>query len=339
MTRPLLRSTVALAAASALLLTGCTSSPSDSGGGDTATGDGQFPVTIEHAYGETTIEAEPERVATWGWASADAAIALGVIPVAMPAQSYGGDEEGVLPWIRDALDEAGAETPTILSEGEEAPIEEFLEVAPDVILAPYSGITGEEYELLSEIAPVVAFPDQPWATPWKETISIVGEALGRTDEADQVLADIDAAISEQAEAHPEFEGKTIAMTWDTAGTFYVYKPADPRVEFTLDLGFESAPAVEELSNGDATFFYTLSYEQLDQLESDVLVAFGTTQEEADAFLAAPYTQVMPQVQSGAVAMPIGTAFISSVSPPTALSLTWGLEDYVALLADAVANAE
>ena len=30
---------------------------------------------------------------TWGWGTADAAIALGVIPVAMPAQSYGGDEK------------------------------------------------------------------------------------------------------------------------------------------------------------------------------------------------------------------------------------------------------
>jgi iron complex transport system substrate-binding protein len=46
---------------------------------------------------------------------------------------------------------------------------------------------------------------------------------------------------------------------------------------------------------------------------------------------------MPQVQSGAVAGVVGQAFIASVSPPTALSLTWGLEDYVQLLADAVAG--
>lgn len=35
---------------------------------------------------------------TWGWASADAAIALDVIPVAIPFQAYGGNEEGILPW-------------------------------------------------------------------------------------------------------------------------------------------------------------------------------------------------------------------------------------------------
>ena len=38
-----------------------------------------------------------------------------------------------------------------------------------MILAPYSGITEEQYELLSEIAPTVAYPDEPWTTPWRET--------------------------------------------------------------------------------------------------------------------------------------------------------------------------
>src|SRR5687767_9076094 len=62
-----------------------------------------FPITIEHAFGETVIEKAPERVLAWGWASADASIALGVVPVAIPFQEYGGDAQGVLPWIRDAL--------------------------------------------------------------------------------------------------------------------------------------------------------------------------------------------------------------------------------------------
>ncbi len=36
----------------------------------------EFPLTLEHAYGETTIPAKPVRVVTWGWANEDAVIAL-----------------------------------------------------------------------------------------------------------------------------------------------------------------------------------------------------------------------------------------------------------------------
>ena len=46
---------------------------------------------------------------------------------------------------------------------------------------------------------------------------------------------------------------------------------------------------------------------------------------------------MAQVTDGAVAEVTGTDFIASVSPPTALSLTWGLEEYVELLSGAAAR--
>ena len=215
----------ATAAIAALTLSGCSASSStDTNAG--AAGDGTFPVTIEHAFGETTIEAEPTRVATWGWGSEDNAIALGVVPVAMPFHAYGGDENGVLPWVAEALEEQGAQLPTVLSDSAEPPYEEIAEAAPDVILAGYSGLTEEQYELLSEIAPVVAYPDEPWATDWRELVELTGTALGKTEEASDLLADIDRTIAEKAAAHPEFEGKTIALASDSAGVFYVYTDAD-----------------------------------------------------------------------------------------------------------------
>jgi iron complex transport system substrate-binding protein len=327
----------ATAAIAALTLSGCSAADSDAG--SDAASSGSFPVTIEHAFGETTIDAEPTRVVTWGWGSADDAIALGVIPVAIPFQAYGGDENGVLPWISEALDEQGEDLPTVLSDSTEPPYEEIAEAAPEVILAAYSGLTEEQYELLSDIAPVVAYPDEPWSTDWRELIEITGTALGKTEEATTLLADIDTTIAEKAAAHPEFEGKTVALTSDTGGVFYVYTDADPRVTFATELGFESAPSVAELANGESEFFYTLSYEQLDQLSSDVIVNFGATEDETNAFLAAGYAQVMPQVQAGAVASPFGPAFVSSVSPPTGLSLTWGIDDYVDLLSAAALAAD
>lgn len=316
--------------ASSLVLTACAASPDDA---DQASG---ASVTIEHAFGETTITGTPENVVTLGWGSADAAIALGVVPVAMPFQAYGGDEDGVLPWVREALEEQGAEIPTVLPDSsEEPPYEDIAKANPDVILAVYSGITEEQYELLSEIAPTVAYPGEAWSTPWRDVVSIVGEALGKSAEAEQVLAGIDESLAAAAAAHPEFAGKSIAAVWDIAGTFYVYKEADPRVEFLFELGFTSAPSVDELANGDATFYYTLSYEQLDRLESDVVLSYSDTQAEADAFVSSSHGLAIPAVAAGNVATAVGTQFIAAVSPPTALSLTWGLDELVAALEKAV----
>jgi len=321
---------VAVALSTVLIAAGCASPAPEA-----ATAEG---ITLEHAFGETVVPADASRVVTLGWGSTDAAIALGVVPVAIPFDSYAGDEEGVLPWVREAVDELGAELPTVLPDSPEEPPYDAIDAAnPDVILAVYSGITQEQYDLLSEIAPVVAYSGKAWSTPWRDLITTVGTALGEDDKAAEVIAGIESEVAEAAAAHPEFAGKSIAAVWDVAGTFYVYKQADPRVEFLLDLGFVNAPAVNELANGDATFYYTLSYEQLDKLSSDVVLSYSDTQEGADAFLTAPQTSVIPAVGAGHVAQLVGTEYISAVSPPTALSISWGLEQLVDSLAAATAE--
>jgi iron complex transport system substrate-binding protein len=324
-----------LALALPLAACGSDSDPAPSG----ATSGGSVEaVRIDHAFGSTEVPEDPQRVVTWGWGSADAAIALGVVPVAISAQAYGGDEDGVLPWVRERVEADGADLPAVLPDVQEVPVEAIAAARPDVILAPYSGITDAEYQQLSRIAPTVAYPQEAWATPWKDTIRIVGEALGRSDEAEALLADIDATVAEQAAAHPEFEGTSIALVASTPDAFYVYTPADPRVQFVLDLGFESAESVEALASGDDTFFSTVSTERLAELQSDVLVSYAASQAEADAFLGSAPAQLLPQVERGAVASVVGTQLVSSVSPPTALSLTWALDEYVAELAKAVAAA-
>ena len=331
---------IATAAVTVLALSGCATSNDDAETPAAQSDSGAYPVSIAHAFGETEIEEAPERVVTLGWGSTDAAIAVGVVPVGMEAQSYGGDENGVLPWVADALDDLGAETPAVIpSTVEEPAYEQIAEQAPDLILAVYSGITEEQFDLLSEIAPTVAYPDAPWSTPWTEVVTTVGKALGKTAEAEAVLDDIATVTAEQAEAHPELEGKTVAAVADSGGKFYVYKAADSRVDFLFDLGLVDAPAVEELANGDSSFYYELSYEELDKLDSDILVSYSDTQEAADTFLSSSYAQTIPAVANGSVASVVGVELIAAVSPPSALSLTWGIEDYVAILSTAATAAE
>lgn len=336
--RALLAAPAALAIAAALAACGGADAPD--GGASAAGGDdGAFEaVTIEHAFGEVEITERPQRVVTWGWGSTDAAIALGVVPVGIPKTVYGADEEGYLPWTKEALDASGGEAPTLLADEGAPPFEAIDELEPDLILAQYSGITEADYDKLSQIAPTVAYPDQPWATPWREVVATTGEALGLSAEADELLDGIEAQVAEAAAANPQFEGRSIAAVALDPTTYYVYTAADPRVEFLEDLGFTVAPSVSELDTGEASFYYTLSGELVDQLTSDVLLSYSETEEDVRRQQSTPELQTMEQFRSGTVAYVVGESVISSVSPPTALSLTWGLDEFVAALDEAVAAA-
>jgi iron complex transport system substrate-binding protein len=234
-----------------------------------------FPVTIEHALGETTIESEPTRVATLGWTDHDHAVALGVVPVGATKITWGGNDGGSTDWFDAAVEEAGAEAPVRYDDADGAPVDEIAELAPDLILATNSGITEAEYAKLSKIAPVVAYPEAPWTTPWQTSLEMVGEALGRTALAEDVAADTQATIDEAAEANPELQGAELIYGYLAAtdlSTVGMYAPEDPRVSLLRDFGMVDAPAVADaIKPGE--FYGTVSAEQAADLDSDVFLTW------------------------------------------------------------------
>lgn len=297
-----------------------------------------FPVSIPNMFGTTTIEKRPERIVTLGIGSDDALLAMGVTPVAMSFATYGADAQGLHPWTKDQLTAMGVPTPTILPDSQDPPYEQIISEKPDLILATYSGITQRDYDLLSKIAPTVASPEGPWTSSWRDVVTTAGVAIGEPDAAAKVLNDVDADIAAAARTHPELSGKTVAFAQDYSGTFSVYDDSDPRVQFAQDIGMVSAPAVSALDTDSSSTTFALSYERLGELKSDVLVSFAETQKDQDDFLNAEYAQLMPQVENGAVAKIVGPELIAAVAPPTALSLPWVLEDYVAALSIAAHKA-
>ena len=338
----LARGVIALAAAGAMLaMAGC--APSADEGKDSPSGGDGFPVTISSALGDAVIPEKPERVATWGWSTQDAVLALGVVPVAMPAYQYGG-VDGVLPWDAEAIDGLDGKTPTLLTGTEtgELDVEEFVAARPDVILAPYSGLTQEEFDALSQVAPVVAYPDKPWATSWQDQAEIVGTALGLKDEAKKLVKQADARVATLAAENPVLKGKTFAYgATNEAEVFNIYRETDPRVQLLSELGMKVAPSVAKLdAKPDAgSYFYGIGFENLSKLDSDILVAYFGSQDEADAFTADPLVAAMPQVAEGRFAPIIGESFVMASSAPTVLSIPWMLDRYVPQLADVAASVD
>ncbi|SOD99225.1 iron-siderophore ABC transporter substrate-binding protein [Blastococcus haudaquaticus] len=334
---------VALSTA-ALLAGGLAACGSDSAASDDeAAGSGDFaPVTIEHAFGTTTIDAKPERVATVQWANHEVPLALGVVPVGMAAANFGDDDgDGLLPWVSERLEELDAETPVLFDETDGIDFEAVADTEPDVILAGYSGLTQEDYDTLSEIAPVVAYPEAPWATPWREMIQINAEGMGMAAEGEELVADLEQEIADTVAEHPQLAGaSTMFLTHvDTADLSEVsyYTPFDTRSAFFEDLGLATPASIEAASTDPEQFSGEISAEQIDTLDDvQIIVTYGD-QELVDALSADPLLSQMPAVRNGAIVLlpdtPLGTA-----ANPTPLAISWVLEDYVTLLAEAADKA-
>lgn len=332
------RTVAALALAGVLALSGCAATNS---GSPTASGaDGFTPVTFTHMYGQTTIDHRPQRVATWGWGSADAVLALGVMPVAISADNYGAPDTGITPWMQAAIDKVGGTPPTILKiSGDELPTEQLLAANPDVLIAPYSGLTKDQYDQVTAAGVAVVAPEKTtWATPWRDVIADVGKALGLSSEATALVDDLNGQIAAAAAAHPEFAGKTIAFASDTIDTFYLYLPADSRVEILEDLGFTSAPSVKALDTGETAFYTTVSAENLDKIDADVMFVYAADDAALKTFLTSARTSVIPAVKTGAVASIVGNVDSDAVSP-TALTVPYILPKLVDQLAQATAKAK
>lgn len=341
-TRPL--SIVAVAAALALAACGAPSPGVSTPPAATASGEAgaldSFPIEIKHGLGTTVVESAPERVVTWGWGSTEAALAVGVYPVAVAEQSWTVGAGNLLPWVEQAYGDK--ELPIVLTDadgGATFPYEEVIAADPDLILAPYSGLTQEQYDTLSQIAPTLAYPGAPWTTTWQDTITLTAEALGRAAAGEKVLADIDATLADMKQSHPEFAGKTVAGVWDGDGFVYVYTAADPRIGILEAVGLTVAPSVSALDTSDGGFFYELSYEQLDKLDADLVISYHGSTEEAAEFLTKPALQAIPAVKAGRVAQVSDPVAVSAVSPPTALTFDWagGLPALVDKLAAVAAS--
>lgn len=172
----------ALILTTALFITGCASAKGNNVEETNAgvSSSDLYPITIQHAYGETIIEKKPENVVTISWGNHDVPLALGIIPAGVSKANYGEtDENGLLPWTGAKYSELGVDSPVVFDDVDGLDYEAISDANPDIILAAYSGITQEEYDMLSQIAPVVAYPTLPWQTYWRDQIKINATAMGK----------------------------------------------------------------------------------------------------------------------------------------------------------------
>ena len=297
----------------------------------------EYPISIEHAFGETVIEEKPERVATIAWANHDVALALGVVPVGFSAANYGvQDEGGMLPWTAEKLKELGEENPNIFQDTDGLDFEAIADSEPDVILAAYSGITQEEYDTLSTIAPVVAYPETPWVITWRDQILYNAKGMGMEAEGKQLIADTEQLIRDTADKYPEIKGKKATFAMFDAmdlSKFYVYTPADPRGEFLEEAGMSYPEGVQELIVDDSSFYIEVSAENADALsDTEIIIAYGD-ENTLSALQADPILGKVPAIKNGSVVVIGDNTPLAAAGNPNPLSMEYTIDEYLLLISE------
>lgn len=306
-------------------------------------------ISIKHVYGTTEVPADATKVATVAWANQDVLLALGIMPLGFSKQTWGvTDGSGMLPWTKEKVDELtanGAAQPKLFDDdgGVKINPQAVNATKPEVILAVYSGMSKEEYETLSKIAPTVAYPKVAWGTPWRETIAINATAVGKKTEGDTLVADLEKQVADAVAKHPQIKGKAAAFCYTAEGDatkFGFYTTADPRTAFLSDLGMKVPASVEKASKESSSAFNVdVSTENADSLNDfDLIVMYGTESDLA-AMQANSLLSQVRAIKNGAVAFVGNSDPMAASTNPGPLSIPWGIEKYVGLIATAAGKVK
>ncbi|MFG3321067.1 iron-siderophore ABC transporter substrate-binding protein [Streptomyces sp. NPDC048171] len=321
------------------LLAGCGSDSddsSDSASGDKATaGAGAFPVTVEHAFGTTKVAKAPERVVTVGYTDDQTVLAFGVKPVGMVDQypnpeGQSPDINTQWPWVKEKWGDAKPEV--VMKNGDTGPnFEKIAALRPDLIVAVYSEVDQASYDKLSKIAPTVGrtkAEKEPFSAPWQDNALHIAKALGKAEEGEKMVADIQGKLDAAKQAHPEFADQTaVALSWykDSVAPF---TSTDVRGRLLTGIGFKYQTKIDEVAGGD--FYTTLSPERVDLVDVDRVFVINDKADQ-DALKKFKLFTNLDAAKNGKVTYLLdseGPAVGAAISQGTLLSMPYAVDELV-----------
>ncbi len=300
----------------------------------------QFPKIVNHVWGSTELESQPQRIVTLGWSNQDVLLALGFAPVGTARANWGAvNEFGLLPWTYSAYVDLGVKNPNVFDDVDGTDFEAVAQSNPDAIIATYSGMPEDEYKLLSQIAPTIPYLNTAWSSNWKENVRDISDIMGMREEGEKIISESEEAIFKAKSLYPNLDGKKGILLWinpTDLSIYYTYGPTDPRGSYLLDLGFAYPDAIMSYFTDDSSFSATLSSDNIEELyDLDFIIIYGDDK-SVEALEADPLFSQVPAVKNHhVVALEDGTELTAAINP-TVLSIEATVEDFLATI-DSVFN--
>jgi len=202
------------------------------------------PVTISHAFGETTIPEPPKRVVSAGFTGQDDLLALGVVPVAV-TNWFGDQPFGVWPWAQAKL---GTAKPVVLNLDNGIQLDKISGLKPDLIVATDAGVDADTYQKLAAIAPTLPQSDgYAFFEPWKDQATAIGRAVFQPDQIKSLISGVDNSFTGVANKYPQFKSKRVLLLENQLHDGNVVATTGWRTEFLTQMGLVIADSITPLA--------------------------------------------------------------------------------------------
>ena len=205
---------------------------------------GGGPLTITHAFGETTIPEPPKRVVSAGFTGQDDLLALGIVPVAV-TNWFGDQPFGVWPWAQPKL---GNAKPVVLSLDNGIQVQQIGGLKPDLIVATDAGLDQDTYQKLAAIAPTLAQSDgDAFFEPWKDQAKAIGQAVYQSGQITSLINGVEKGFTAVADQHPQFKNKRVVLLQGTLHDDNVVATTGWRTEFLTQMGLTISESIAPLA--------------------------------------------------------------------------------------------
>jgi len=218
----------------------------------------QAGKVIKHEMGETTVPDNPQRIVVLEFSFVDALAAVGITPVGVADDNKG--EGALIPEISSKL---GEWTP--VGARKQPSLEVVSSLNPDLIIADlkrHEAIVGE----LNGIAPTIVLRGlQGTYEDNVASMSVIGEALGLSDQMEKRIAEHRSTIEALAAKVPASESRTVlpAVVW--ADGFNAHASSSYTGELLEKIGFKNA-----IQSAPGKPYATMTLENLIAIDPDVI---------------------------------------------------------------------